>query len=185
METAAACRASPDESATAGGSSNSVSRDAASEEFRYAYIADASCAHISKYSASVAAIAGVFCPNQLVAINVASSVRLAAITGGGTVIANAVSCAVTAAAAWLAATSECAALLCSHATYGLAAATSDADAGPSHGPQVSAETTDWNSAPVECRSAASSAQAVAAANNEPEPGPLYMRPELISGGSSP
>ena len=51
----------------------------------------ASCAHISAYWISVAAIAGVFCPKKLVATSVASRLRLAAITGGGTVMANAVS----------------------------------------------------------------------------------------------
>ncbi len=43
------------------------------------------------YWASVATIAGVFCPKKFVAINVTNNTRLAAITGGGTVIANAVS----------------------------------------------------------------------------------------------
>ena len=55
------------------------------------YIAVASWAHISLYSASVAMIAGVFCPKMLVAINAMSRARLAAISGGGTVIAYAVS----------------------------------------------------------------------------------------------
>jgi hypothetical protein len=36
-------------------------------------------------------IAGVFCPKKFVAINVINKARLAAITGGGTVIANAAS----------------------------------------------------------------------------------------------
>jgi hypothetical protein len=43
------------------------------------------------YCASVAAIAGVFCPKKFVATRVASKTRLAAMTGGGTVIANAAS----------------------------------------------------------------------------------------------
>ena len=51
------------------------------------------------YWASVAAIAGVFCPKKLVAINVISNTRLAAITGGGTVTVNAVSYAAAAARA--------------------------------------------------------------------------------------
>ena len=51
----------------------------------------ASCAHISAYCASVAAIAGVFCPKKFVATNAASRLRLAAMTGGGTVAANAAS----------------------------------------------------------------------------------------------
>ncbi len=54
-------------------------------------MAAASCAHISAYWASVAAIAAVFCPSRLVAINVINSARLASITGGGTVAAKAAS----------------------------------------------------------------------------------------------
>jgi hypothetical protein len=54
-------------------------------------MAAASCAHISPYCASVAAIAGVFCPRKFVAVSVINRLRLAAITGGGTVIANAAS----------------------------------------------------------------------------------------------
>ncbi|RFZ39491.1 hypothetical protein NCTC2275_00185 [Mycobacterium marinum] len=48
-------------------------------------------AHISAYSASLAAIAAVFWPKKFVAISPASSVRLATMAGGGTVIANACS----------------------------------------------------------------------------------------------
>ena len=62
-------------------------------------MAPASWAHISMYWASVAAMAGVFCPKKLVAISVANNTRLAAITGGGTVIANAASKAAAAARA--------------------------------------------------------------------------------------
>ena len=47
----------------------------------------------------MAAIAGVFCPRMLVAISVINRVRLATITGGGTVAANAASYAATAARA--------------------------------------------------------------------------------------
>ncbi|CAM4192196.1 hypothetical protein MYSE111917_15735 [Mycobacterium senriense] len=54
-------------------------------------MAAVSRAHISPYSASVAAIAGVFWPRRLVATSAASWVRLAVTTGGGTVSANAVS----------------------------------------------------------------------------------------------
>ena len=54
-------------------------------------MAPASWAHISPYSASVAAIAGVFWPRKLVAINVINRARLAAITGGGTVAVKAAS----------------------------------------------------------------------------------------------
>ncbi|CFS17869.1 Uncharacterised protein [Mycobacterium tuberculosis] len=52
-------------------------------------MAAASWAHISAYWASVAAIAGVFCPKKLVATSATNSARLATTTGGGTVIANA------------------------------------------------------------------------------------------------
>ena len=51
----------------------------------------ASWTHISAYWASVAAIAGVLMPRKFVATSVASSARLAAITGGGTIPANAAS----------------------------------------------------------------------------------------------
>ncbi|KZS69076.1 hypothetical protein LAUMK35_02442 [Mycobacterium pseudokansasii] len=66
-------------------------------------MAAASWAHISAYCASVAAIAGVFCPRMLVATRAASRTRLAATTGGGTVIAKAVSYAAAEAMAWVAA----------------------------------------------------------------------------------
>src|ERR1700731_26982 len=65
-------------------------------------MAAASWAHISMYWASVAMIAGVFCPKKLVATSVPNSTRLATITGGGTVIANVASNAAAAARAWLA-----------------------------------------------------------------------------------
>jgi hypothetical protein len=42
------------------GAANGISLDAAADPFAYAYIAVASCAHISAYCVSVAAIAGVF-----------------------------------------------------------------------------------------------------------------------------
>ena len=43
------------------------------------------------YPASVAAIAGLFCPKKFVAINVINKTRFAMITGGGTVISKAAS----------------------------------------------------------------------------------------------
>ncbi len=55
------------------------------------YMAAASWAHIWPYCASVAAIAGVFWPKMFVAIRAINRARLAAITAGGTVIANAAS----------------------------------------------------------------------------------------------
>lgn len=51
------------------GGVNGVNVDAAAEEAAYPYMAAASWAHISPYCASVAAIAGVFCPRILVAIS--------------------------------------------------------------------------------------------------------------------
>lgn len=89
--TAAACWATPLSLVTFGAGVNGVTSHAAAEPAAYAYIAAASCAHISPYSASVAAMAAVFCPKKLVATSVASCARLAATAGGGTVIAKAAS----------------------------------------------------------------------------------------------
>ncbi|CFR40027.1 Uncharacterised protein [Mycobacterium tuberculosis] len=62
-------------------------------------MAIASWDHISAYWASVAAIAGAFWPSTLVAISAMSWARLASMTGGGTVAANAASYAAAAASA--------------------------------------------------------------------------------------
>ena len=105
-------------------------------------MAAASWAHISMYWASVAAIAGVFCPKKLVATNVTNNTRLAAITGGGTVNVNAVSKAAAAARAWLAASSAAAPAVLIQLTYGATAAIIDREAGPSHGELVSSSITD-------------------------------------------
>src|SRR5574337_374577 len=104
-------------------------------------MAATSCAHISAYWVSVAAIAGVFCPKKFVATSAINKLRLAAISGGGTVAANAVSYAVAAILAWVAVCSACAAVALTHATYGAAAAAIDADDGPSHGPLANPDTT--------------------------------------------
>jgi hypothetical protein len=85
---------------------------------------------------------------------------------------------------WSAACSACAAVILVHATYGAAAAAIDADDGPSQGPAVSATSSDWYELAAECIVAASPSQAAVAANIGPEPGPAYIRAELISGGSS-
>ena len=66
-------------------------------------MAAASWAHISAYRASVAMMAALLIPRKLVATSIANCARLAAITGGGTVAANAVSNADAAACAWAAA----------------------------------------------------------------------------------
>src|SRR5882757_7027979 len=95
-------------------------------------MAAASCAHISAYRASVIMIAGVFCPRKLVATKAASSARFAAITGGGTVIANAASYAATAARAWLAVSSACAAVVLIQSIYGVTADIIAVDVGPTH-----------------------------------------------------
>src|SRR5947209_16238452 len=63
----------------------------AAEAAEYVYIAIASWTHISAYSASVAMIAGVLMPRKFVATSAASNDLLAAISGGGTVAANAAS----------------------------------------------------------------------------------------------
>ena len=105
-------------------------------------MAAASWAHISMYWASVAMIAGVFCPKKLVAISVISNTRLATITGGGTVIANALSNAAAAARAWLALSSARPAAAPSQLTYGATADTIAVDEGPTHGALVSSVITE-------------------------------------------
>jgi hypothetical protein len=97
-------------------------------------MAAASCAHISAYSASLTAIAGVFCPKKLVATSTASWMRFAATTGGGTVAAKAVSKAAAAARAWPAVRSACVAVAAAQATYGAIAAAMVNDAPPDHRP---------------------------------------------------
>jgi hypothetical protein len=67
----------------------------------------------------------------------------------------------------------------------VAAAAIDIDVGPCHGPPVSPDTTDLYEAAAEFNSAADPSQAVAAANIGPDPAPVYIRPELISGGNAP
>src|SRR5262249_32788712 len=106
------------------------------------FIAAASCAHISMYWASVAAIAGEFCPMMLEDTRFASSVRLAATTAGGTVIPNAASKAVAAAFACMPVCSACAAVALSHARYCAAAANIDADDGPIQPALLSSRITD-------------------------------------------
>src|SRR6185312_16347635 len=99
--TAATWPATPAGFVVGGGEVNGGNAEAAADAAAYSYIAAASCAHISPYSASVAAIAGTFWPRTFVAINAISCARLAATIGGGTVIANAASEAAAAAPAWV------------------------------------------------------------------------------------
>ena len=94
------------------------------------------------YWASVAAIAGVFCPKKFVATSVINNTRLAAITGGGTVIANAASKAAAAARAWRRLSSAWPAAALSQLTYGPTAVTIAADDGPTQGPLVSSSITE-------------------------------------------
>ncbi|EID11467.1 hypothetical protein MXEN_15677 [Mycobacterium xenopi RIVM700367] len=56
--------------------------------------------------------------------------------------------------------------------------------GPNQAPLVRLETTDEYETAVDWSSAESLSQAAAAARIDPEPGPLYILPELISGGSA-
>jgi hypothetical protein len=78
--------------------------------------------------------------------------------------------------------SACTAVVLIHATYGVAAAAIDADAGPYHSSPVSAESTEPYDNAVARNSAANPFHADAAASIGPEPAPEYMRAELISGG---
>src|ERR1700761_6134194 len=122
---------------------------------------------------------------MFVAISDISALRLAAITGGGTVIAKAASYAPAAAVAWVAVCSACAAAPVSQATWAVAAAAIDADDGPSQGPAVRPAISASYAAAAVCNSSARPFQAAAAANIGPEPGPECIRPELISGGNAP
>jgi hypothetical protein len=56
--------------------------------------------------------------------------------------------------------------------------------GPTHGPEVRAVISAWYEFAVDCRAAANSSQAIAAASIGPDPGPAYIRAELTSGGST-
>ena len=76
------------------------------------------------------------------AIKLANSTRLAAITCGGTVIANAVSKATAATWAWLAVCSARSDIVLSHATKGVTAESIAREEGPTHGESVSSEITE-------------------------------------------
>lgn len=89
--------------------------------------------------ASVAASAGVFCPNALVAISASSRARLTATTSGGTVSVNAVSYV---AVAYAAVCSACLAAVLSQVTWGAAAAAIAADDGPRQCSSANPEMTD-------------------------------------------
>lgn len=87
--------------------------------------------------------------------------------------------------AWAAVSAACAAVCCIQATYGAAADAMASDDGPTQGPAVRPNSTDEYDAAADCSSAARFCHAVAAATNDPAPGPLYIRPELNSGGKAP
>src|ERR1700740_382442 len=106
-------------------------------------------------------------------------------SGGGTVAANARSCAAPAALAWVAACSACAAVVFIHDTYGCAALAIDADAAPVHSSLESCVITLSYPCAADCSSAASPFHADAAACSDDEPGPAYMRAELTSGINAP
>lgn len=114
----------------------------------------------------------------------ASCARFSAITGGGTTPARAASNAAAAAAAAAAASWHCAAVSIIHTTYGAADSAIDIDEGPAHAVLVSASITAPNAAPADPSCAASACHAAADSIRDAEPRPAYMRPELISGGSS-
>ncbi len=58
-----------------------------------------------------------------------------------------------------------------------------ADAGPAHGPPVNPEITESNDDADARKSAANPSHADAAVNNGPDPAPVKIRAELISGGN--
>ena len=66
----------------------------------------------------------------------------------------------------------------------MTAATIPADDGPTQGPLANVSMTDEYEAAVDCNSPANPSQAAAAARIDPDPGPAYILPELISGGSA-
>ena len=71
-----------------------------------------------------------------------------------------------------------------HDTKEAAAAAIDADDGPSHD-VVRSETTDPYEVAAKYRLSANASQAMEAANIGPAPGPVYISPELTSGGRAP
>ncbi|BBX72945.1 hypothetical protein MSHI_08510 [Mycobacterium shinjukuense] len=119
----------------------------------------------------------------MVATNSPNNTRLAVTAAGCTVADNAVSKAVAAARAWLAANSDCPAAALNQPTYGAAAAAIATDDGPAHGPLVNPAITESNDAADARKSDASPSHAAAADNNGPGPAPAKIRAELISGGN--
>ncbi|BCI86204.1 hypothetical protein NIIDMKKI_14100 [Mycobacterium kansasii] len=71
----------------------------------------------------------------------------------------------------------------SHATYEAAAAAMAVALAPSHGPLISPQIIESTDAAVAYNSPATVSQALAATNIDSAPGPVYIRPELTSGGN--
>src|SRR6185437_4732571 len=84
----------------------------------------------------------------------------------------------------MAACSACVAVAVIHAAYGMAAAVIAIAAGPSQDPTVTPSMVAPTAAALECNSPARVSQDAAAANIGAGPGPMYIRPELTSGGSA-
>ncbi len=110
--------------------------------------------------------------------------RLAAITTGSTVAANAASNAPTAARACPATATACVAAEFNHPAYGAAAAAIAAAAAPCHTPAVRPDVTCPNETAADPNSSASPSHAAAAASNGLDPAPEYISTELISGGNT-
>ncbi len=140
-------------------------------------------AHICSYAASIAAIAGAFCPKRFENANDTKSERLAATSAGCTIAARTASNSVTRAAAWVADRWAWAAAAASHPRYGATAAAIAADDGPSHDSPTRPDVTELKEAAAEANSIASWSQATAAADMGSDPAPPNMRAELISGGN--
>ncbi|GAB7145689.1 hypothetical protein LRC484719_42910 [Mycobacterium riyadhense] len=109
---------------------------------------------------------------------------MAAITGGGTVAANAASYAAADAMACTPACSAAAPVYVNQAMYGWAAAAAESDAGPSHSWPVSSDITASKEVAVELSSTAKPFHAAAADSSGPAPAPEYISAELTSGGNA-
>src|SRR5262245_30482871 len=131
----------------------------------------------------MSAIAGAFCPSQLVAANICPRARLAATTAGCTVAMTAASNAAAVAVACPAAASAWPAAAESQFTYWVATPIIAAAAAPCQDPLARSDATEKNDEADEARSSASASQAAAAASSGAEPGPARSSAELISGGN--
>lgn len=87
--------------------------------------------------------------------------------------------------AWEAACCSWAAVVCIHVMYGSTAVAIADEEGPIHSSPVRLEIADWLAEAVVLNSSARLLKAGAAAIIGAAPAPVYMRRELISGGSAP